>query len=87
MPDQRHRQEHRERTRKKRGGGQSVVNDGEFFARLLFYGVTLLGRPEREVWLMPLGELLDQWELYKQFHGLAKPRKEHFIDEVIPYGI
>ena len=49
--------------------------------------MTLLGRPEREVWLMPLGELLDQWELYKQFHGIAKPKKEHFIDEVIPYGI
>ena len=47
------------------------MSDEETFARLLFYGVTLLGRAEREVWLMPLGALLDQWETYKQFHGMA----------------
>lgn len=57
------------------------------FARLIFYGVTLLHRPETEVWLMPLGQLLDQWELYRQFYGLAKPRQEHFIDDIIPMGI
>ena len=63
------------------------MSDEETFARLLFYGVTLLGRAEREVWLMPLGALLDQWEIYKQFHGLAKAKTEAFIDEVIPIGI
>jgi hypothetical protein len=57
------------------------------FARLIFYGVTLLHRSEPEVWLMPLGHLLDQWEIYKQFKGLAKPKREYFIDEVIPSGI
>jgi len=57
------------------------------FARLIFYGVTLLGRPEREVRLMPLGALLDQWEIYKQFHGLAKAKTEYAIDEIIPAGI
>jgi hypothetical protein len=57
------------------------------FARLIFYGTTLLGRSETEVWLMPLGHLLDQWEIYKQFNGLAKPKTIHFIDEVIPQGI
>lgn len=36
---------------------------------------------------MPLGHLLDQWEIYKQFNGLAKPKTIHFIDEVIPQGI
>ena len=41
------------------------VSDDEAFARILFYGVTLLGRDEREVWLMPFGHLLDQWEIYK----------------------
>jgi len=60
------------------------VSDEETFARLLFYGVTLLGRSEREVWLMPLGALLDQWEIYKQFHRLAKIKVEKFIDEIIP---
>ena len=59
----------------------------ETFTRLLFYGVTLLGRLEREVWLMPLGALLDQWEVYKQFHGLAKARTETYINDLIPFGI
>jgi len=63
------------------------VSDEETFARLLFYGVTLLGRPEREVWLMPLGALLDQWEIYKQFHGMAKAKMECGIDDIIPFGI
>jgi len=45
--------------------------------------VTLLGRQEREVWLMPLGALLDQWEIYKQFHGIVKPAMEHYIDDIM----
>lgn len=36
---------------------------------------------------MPLGHLLDQWEIYKQFNGLAKPKRIYDIDEVIPQGI
>ena len=63
------------------------MSDEETFARLLFYGVTLLGRAEREVWLMPLGALLDQWEIYKQFHGLAKTKAEYFIEDIVPTGI
>ena len=63
------------------------MSDEETFARLLFYGVTLLGRAEREVWLMPLGALLDQWEIYKQFHGLAKVKAEYTIDEIIPTDV
>ena len=57
------------------------------FARLIFYGVTLLGRTEPEVWLMPVGHLLDQWEVYKQFNNMAKPRRIYTIDDVIPPGI
>lgn len=57
------------------------------FARLIFYGVTLLGRAEPEVWLMPIGHLLDQWECYKQFNGMAKPKREWFIDDVFEAGI
>ena len=36
---------------------------------------------------MPLGLLLDLWECHKQFLGMAKPKREHFIDEIIPDGI
>ncbi|MEA4974097.1 MAG: hypothetical protein VB119_13160 [Candidatus Metalachnospira sp.] len=57
------------------------------FARLIFYGVTLLHRTESEVWLMPIGQLLDQWEIYKQWSGMSKPKHEYFIDEIIPAGI
>jgi hypothetical protein len=57
------------------------------FARLIFYGVSLLHRQESEVWLMPLGHLLDQWEVYMQFNGMAKPMREHYIDDIIPAGI
>ena len=49
--------------------------------------MTLLGRSEREVWLMPLGALLDQWEIYKQFHGLAKAKEEYGIEEIMPFGV
>lgn len=63
------------------------MSDEETFTRLLFYDVTLLGRAEREVWLMPLGALLDQWEVYKQFQGLAKAKTKYSINEVIPIGI
>jgi len=49
--------------------------------------VSLLQRTEQEVWLMPIGHLLDQWEIYKQFNGLARPKREYYIDEIIPGGI
>ena len=73
-----------ERRKKRRN---SRVSEEESFARLLFYGVSLLHRPEREVWLMPFGALLDQWEVYRQFNGLAKPLGAVSIDDVIPEGI
>jgi hypothetical protein len=57
------------------------------FARLIYYGVTQLHRPESDVWLMPIGELLDQWEIHKQFTGMAKPKREVSIDDIIPMGI
>ena len=63
------------------------MSDDESFAWLVFYGVTLLRRPEREIWLMPLGALLDQWEVYRQFNGLTKPLGAVTIDDVIPQGI
>ena len=42
---------------------------------------------QEEVWLMPFGLLLDLWECHKQYNGLAKPKREHFIDDIIPEGI
>lgn len=36
---------------------------------------------------MPMGELMDQWEIHKQFIGMVKLKREVFIDEVIPIGI
>ena len=36
---------------------------------------------------MPLGSLMDQWEIYKQFNGMATAKRECFIDEAIPKGI
>lgn len=47
----------------------------------------MLCRSEREVLQMPFGELLDQWELYRQYNGMAKPFTETFIDDVIPEGL
>ena len=35
---------------------------------------------------MPLGALLDQWVVYKQFHGIVKPAMECYIDNIIPQG-
>ena len=60
------------------------ASDEALFAQMIFYGVTLLGRSEREVWLMPLGALLDQWEVYKQFNGITKPVIECNIDNMVP---
>ena len=40
-----------------------------------------------EVGLMPFGLLLDLWECHKQFNGISKPKREHFIDDIIPDGI
>lgn len=57
------------------------------FTRLLYYATVPLGRSEEEAWLMPIGYLLDLWECHKQFLGLARPKRELFIDEIVPYGI
>jgi len=57
------------------------------FTRLIYYGTVQLRRTEEETWLMPIGYLLDLWECHKQFLGIAKPKRELFIDEIIPDGI
>ena len=57
------------------------------FTRLLYAGTVHLNRSEEETWLTPLGLLLDLWECHKQYIGVAKPKVELFIDDVIPDGI
>lgn len=52
-----------------------------------YYGVTQLRRTEREVWLMPIGHLLDQREIHKQFTGISKPYETKTIDDVFPVGL
>ena len=37
-----------------------------------------------EVWLIPFGLLLNPWECHKQYHGMAKPKREMYIDDIIP---
>lgn len=63
------------------------MTDEELFTRLLYYGLAHLNLTQDEVWLMPFGLLLDLWECHKQWNGQAKPKREVFIDDVIPYGI
>lgn len=63
------------------------VSDEELFTRLLYYGIAQLHLPMEETMLMPFGLLMDLWECHKQFMGLAKPKQELTIDDIIPYGI
>jgi hypothetical protein len=37
--------------------------------------------------MMPFGLLLDLWECHKQYSGQAVPKRERFIDDIIPDGI
>ena len=63
------------------------MSDAELFTRLLYYGTVHLNRSEEETWLTPLGLLLGLWECHCQFLGMSKPKREMFIDDVIPEGI
>lgn len=65
----------------------SRVADDELFTRLLYYGLAHLNLTQDEVWLMPFGLLLDLWECHRQYNGIAKPKREITIDDVIPFGI
>ncbi|NLI70639.1 MAG: hypothetical protein GX364_07235 [Firmicutes bacterium] len=60
------------------------VTDAEVFTRLLYFGTVHLNRTEEETWLTPVGFLLDLWECHRQFLRLAKPKRELFVDEIIP---
>ena len=80
-----HQAEYRKRDGLKKRG--SRVTDAELFTRLFYYGTAQLGFTPEETMLLPFGLLLDLWECHKQFLGMAKPKRELTIDDVIPYGI
>lgn len=63
------------------------MKDEEIFTRLLYYGMAHLHMAAEDVWLTPFGLLLDLWECHRQYHGMAKPKQECLIDEVVPVGI
>ncbi|MBR5990945.1 MAG: hypothetical protein IK034_03830 [Bacilli bacterium] len=63
------------------------MDNGELFTRLLYFALKHLHITEKEYWLMPFGLLLDLWECYRQENGMAKPKRELSIDDVIPEGI
>ena len=69
---------------KKRAGR---VTDEQLFTRLFYYGTAQLHLPSEEVWLTPFGFLLDLWECHRQFLGMAKPKRELSIDDIIPPGL
>ena len=60
------------------------VSGEELFTRRNYYGTDHLNRKEDEVWLMPIGYLMDLWECHKQFIGTTKPKLNLSIDDVIP---
>mgnify|MGYP007105484082 CR=1 FL=1 len=62
-------------------------SDDELFTRLLYYGLAHLDLSQDEVWLMPFGLLLDLWECHRQYNGIAKPKRDLTIDDVIPFGV
>ena len=63
------------------------MNDEELFTRLLYAGTVHLNRTEEETWLMPIGLLMDLYECHKQYLGIAKPYREHSIDDILPIGL
>ena len=63
------------------------MSSDELFTRILYYGIAHLHLSQDEVWTMPFGLLLDLIECHKQYHGIAKPKRELTIDDIIPCGI
>ena len=54
---------------------------------MFYFGTVQLHLSRDEFWLMPFGLFLDLWECHKQYNGMAQPKREHFIDDIIPNGI
>lgn len=54
---------------------------------MLYYGTVQLGMSREDFWLCPLGLFLDLFECHKQWHGLARPKVEVFIDDIWDSGL
>ena len=61
------------------------MTDDELFTRFIYWGKTQLLYSDEEVWLMPIGHLLDLIACHKQFLGWEKPKKELSIDDILPF--
>lgn len=46
-----------------------------------------MGMSSEEFWLMPVGLFLDLWECHKQWNGIARPKREFYIEDIVPDGI
>ena len=60
---------------------------GDYQSRVTGYATARQNRSEEETWLTLIGLLLDLWECHRQYLGMAKPKREMFIDEIVPDGI
>jgi hypothetical protein len=60
------------------------MSDEELFIRLYYYGTVQMSMSEERFFTLPLGLFLDLWECHKQFNGISKPKREVFIDDIIP---
>ena len=54
---------------------------------MIYYGTVHLCRTEEETWLMPIGYLMDMWEIHKQFLGISKPKAIYDIDDILPWDL
>ena len=78
-----HQAEYRKRDGLKKRG--SRVTDAELFTWLFYYGTAQLGFTPEETMLLPWAAA-GSVGVPQQFLGLAKPKRELTIDDVIPYG-
>lgn len=50
-------------------------------------GMVQLHFTQDEVWLMPIGQLLDLIACHQQYMGREKPKRDLSLDEILPIGI
>lgn len=60
----------------KRGGR---VSEEALFTRIIYYGTVQLNRREEEVWLMPIGYLMDLWNAISSLLGLPSLKESPLL--------
>ena len=53
------------------------------FTRIFYYGTVQMDMSADDFWLMILGLFMDLWECHKQYVGIANPKVERFIDDIL----